>query len=122
MRRAPLAALSLLACILVPRSVLAQGESAVPLPAHTLRFTIGADWSHWSDRFGTATPLNPALANGAREPIGTYFGAESLGILQLPFLAPAQSQVRASTGLSAWALNIGRAELPLDASLRSTPL
>src|SRR5437660_11034919 len=103
MRRAPLAAVSLLACILVPRSALAQGESAVPLPAHTLRFSIGADWSHWSDRFGAATPLNPALANGAREPIGTYFGAESLGTIQLPFLAPTETAVRSLSGLSGWA-------------------
>jgi hypothetical protein len=122
MRRAPLAVVSLLACILVPRSVLAQGESAIPLPAHTLRLSIGADWSHWSDRFGVATPLNPGLVNGAREPIGTYFGAESLGTVQLPFLAPAQSQVRSLTGLSGWLLNVGRSKLTLDASWRSTPL
>jgi hypothetical protein len=122
MRRAPLVAVSLLACILVPRSVLAQGESAIPLPAHTLRFTLGADWSHWSDRFGTATPINPLLLDGAREPIGSYFGAESLGTIQLPFLAPAESQVRALTGLPGWALNVGRSILTLDASWRSTPL
>ncbi|MFI5279196.1 MAG: hypothetical protein ACHQU1_01775 [Gemmatimonadales bacterium] len=122
MRRAPLAVVSFLACILVPRSVLAQGESAIPLPAHTLRFTIGADWSHWSDRFGIATPLNPAFVSGAREPIGTYFGAESLGTTQLPFLAPAESQVRTLSGISGWLLNLGRAKMTLDASWRSTPL
>ncbi|MFI5214631.1 MAG: hypothetical protein ACHQU8_08850, partial [Gemmatimonadales bacterium] len=122
MRRAPLAAVSILACILVPRSVLAQGESAVPLPAHTLRFTIGADWSHWSDRFGTFTPLKPLMIDGAREPIGTYFGAESLGTIQLPFLAPAESQVRSLTGISGWLLNMGRSILTLDASWRSTPI
>lgn len=122
MRRAPLAVLPLLACILVPRSVLAQGENAVPLPSHTLRLTIGADWSHWSDRFGIATPLNPALVNGAREPIGTYFGAESLGTARLPFFAPSETQVRALTGLPGWALNVGRSKLTLDASWRSTPI
>src|SRR5579859_6554915 len=122
MRRAPLAAVSLIACMMVPRSVLAQGESAIPQPAHTLRVSFGADWSHWSDRFGTATPLNPALVNGAREPLGTYFGAESLGTTQLPFLGPAQSQVRGMTGISGWLLNAGRAKLTLDASWRSTPI
>ena len=116
------AAVSTLAVILLPVPLLAQGESAVPLPAHTVRFTFGADWSHWTDRFGTATPLKPGLVDGAREPVGTYFGAESLGTRQLTFLGPVETQLRNMTGLSGWLLNVGRARLTLDASWRSTPL
>src|SRR5437899_8552893 len=91
--------------ILVPRFALAQGESAEPLPAHSLRFTIGADWNHWSDRFGTASPLKPAFLDGAREPLSTYFGADSLGTRQLTFLGPVETQLRTMTGISGWLLN-----------------
>jgi hypothetical protein len=123
MRRTLLAAAaSLLAGILLPGSALAQGESAEPLRAHALRLTIGSDWSHWTERFGTPSPLNPGLIDGAREPIGAYFGADSLGTQQLGFLAPTEAQVRSMTGLNGWLLNVGRAKLTLDASVRTTPI
>ena len=111
-----------LACALLPAPLLAQGETAAPLPAHTVRLSFGADWSHWTERFGTPSPLSPGLIDGAREPIGAFFGAESLGTQQLPFLAGAESQIRTMTGLSGWLLNVGRAKLTLDASWRSTPI
>lgn len=123
MRRTLLAAAaSFLAGILLPGSALAQGESAEPLRAHALRLTIGSDWSHFTERFGAPSPLNPGLIDGAREPIGAYFGADSLGTQQLGFLAPAEAQLRSMTGLNGWLLNVGRAKLTLDASVRTTPI
>jgi hypothetical protein len=123
MRRTLLAvAASFLAGILLPGSALAQGESAEPLRAHALRLTISSDWSHFTERFGTPSPLNPGLIDGAREPIGAYFGADSLGTQQLGFLAPTEAQLRSMTGLNGWLLNVGRAKLTLDASVRTTPI
>ena len=121
MRLAILAAVGFLAGSIAPGPVLAQGESAAPLRPHSFRLTVGTDWSHWTDRFGSPTPINPNLAEGAREPIGTYFGAESLGTKQLGFLAPTEAQLRALSGVSGYLLNVGRAKLTLDASWRSTP-
>jgi hypothetical protein len=111
-----------LAVSAVPATVLAQGESAEPLRPHAVRLTVGADWSHWTERFAAPSPFDPALLDGTRQPIGAYFGAESLGTRQLGFLAPTESQLRALSHLNGWALNVGRAKLTMDASWRSTPI
>jgi len=116
------ASVSFLAGIIVPRSVLAQGENAAAMPRGSFRLSIGAEWVHATERFGTPSPLHPTLLDGAREPLGTDFSSDSLGTTQLPFLAPAESELRTLTGLSTYALNLGRSQLTLDASVRHQPI
>src|SRR5689334_17789257 len=123
MRRTLLALLvSLSAASLAPAALAAQGENAQPMHGGSFRVSIGADWSHYDERFGAPTPLNPALPNGTREPLGFYFGADSFGVAQLPFLNPLQGTIQGVTGLSNFALNLGKTRLVLDASVRRQPI
>ncbi len=123
MRRAILVlTVSLTAQVIAPAALAAQGEHAMPMPGGSFRVSIGADWSHYDERFGAATPLNPTLPDGAREPIGFYFGADSFGVRQLEFLTPVQTQIRGLTGLGAYELNLGRTRVTLDASVRRQPI
>ena len=55
MRRALLALVVLLAArLFAPSALHAQGENAMPMPAGSFRISIGADWAHYDERFGTA--------------------------------------------------------------------
>jgi hypothetical protein len=120
MRRATAAALvSVFALAVLPRSVVAQGEDAAQLRPGTLRITLAPDWSRWDHRFGEGTP---GYARGALEPAGIDFSSDSLGIGQLPFLSGVETRVRNLTGLSAFRLNLGRAQLTLNTSVRVVPL
>jgi hypothetical protein len=120
-RTAPAAVLACLVILAAPVPALAQGESAEALRPRTIRLSVGMDWNHWTERFGAPSPLNPLFVDGAREPIGVYAGSDSLGTIQLPFFTPTQSQVQSLTGQSGWLLDVGRARLTMDASVRSTP-
>jgi len=120
MRRATAAALvSVFVLAVLPRSVVAQGEDAAQLSPGTLRITLAPDWSRWDHRFGEGTP---GYARGALEPAGIDFSSDSLGTGQLPFLQGVQTRVRNLTGLSAFRLNLGRAQLTLNTSVRVVPL
>ena len=99
-------------------ALLAQGENAFPLAKGTLRVGLEPDWSRWDQRFGSGTP---GYANGAREPLAVDFSSDSLGVTQLPFLADAQSRVRAATGVGAFQFNLGRAQLTLNNSVKVIP-
>jgi hypothetical protein len=122
MRRALLVALFPAASLLRPAPLRAQGEHAVPIPAGTVRFGVGGWWSHATDRYGAATPLATGLASGTIEPLGRYFGGDSLGTTQLPWLASAETGIRNVTGLTGYDLNLGRSRLTVETSVRNTPL
>lgn len=113
------ALLSLLALFILPRAAAAQGEDAVPLRPGMIRLGIAPDWARWNRRFGSGTP---GYADGSLEPLAVDFTAESLGVGRLPFLAPAQSTLRSVTGLPAFLMNLGRAEITMNASVRVVPL
>lgn len=119
--RRPAAALFLLASLL-PHRALAQGETAAPLRPGAIRLTLGGDWAHYADVFGKQNPLDPVLAEGSRQPLGTYFGADPLGTDRLSILAPVEQRLRTLTGLSTYRLSLGRSVLTLDASVRITPI
>lgn len=98
---------------------LAQGEDARPLRSGTLRINLLPDWARWNERFGRGTP---GYSEGSREPLGVDFSGDSLGVAQLPDLAGVQSQIAAYTGLAAFRLNLGRAYLTLNNSVRVVPI
>lgn len=128
MRRALLAAAALLlAGILAPRSVRAQGEHAGAQPAGSFRLSVGAEWAHFTERFGMPRPAVPtiqgaATVDGARELLGLDFGDDSLGVQTLPFLVPTQNQLRQLTGIADYSMNLGRSVLTLDANVRQQPI
>lgn len=120
MRRATSAALvSVFVLAVLPRPVIAQGEDAAPLRPGTLRITLAPDWSRWDRRFGEGTP---GFTDGALEPAGIDFSTDSLGTSQLTFLQGLEARIRNITGVSAFRLNLGRAQLTLNHSVRVVPI
>lgn len=97
----------------------AHGQDARPLQRGTLRISLGPDWARWDSRFGRGTP---GRSNGSVEPLGVDFSTDSLGVEQLGFLAAPQATMRTVTGLQDFRLNLGRARLTLNASVRVMPL
>jgi hypothetical protein len=117
-----LVVLPILLGITAPSIAFAQGEHALPMRAHTVRLIVDGEWSHAGSRFGSPTPLTPNLADGTPESLGVFFGGDSLGVTQLPWLTPTQLQLQSLTGLSGYAINLGRSRLTLETSIRRTPI
>lgn len=103
----------------LPGALRAQGDEAPPPAAGVLRVLVPPTWWRWDQRFGQATA---GRADGQLVPLGVDFGADSLGTTQLTFLGPSEAALRAVSGLPAFSLNIGRAELALNASVRTEPI
>ena len=123
MRRALLpAAVILFAGLVVPRFALAQGENAASMRGGTFRLSLGGEWAHFTERFGTANPLRPNFADGTPERIDIDFSAESLGVTQLAFLGRIQDSLRALSGVGAFGMNLGRHNVTLSASVRHQPI
>ncbi len=113
-------ALSVFILGLLPfRFALAQGEDARPLGRGAWRVMLGPDWARWDHRFGRGTP---GQSDGSSEPLDVDFSSDALGTTQLPVFVPTEASLRSVTGLSGFALNLGRARLTLNASVRVMPL
>ncbi len=123
MHRALPVALGVSLCIVhslvVPGTVAAQTEFAVPLARGTLRLDVTPDWLSYDHRFGLHVP---GYADGAPVPINLNFSASSLGAAALPFLGSLQTQIRAAAGLTGFSLNLGRTTTVLNASVRTIPI
>jgi hypothetical protein len=122
MPRTRIRCLAIAFLLVLPRALFAQWYDAAPLRRGTVRVTFGGDWAHGTEWFGKPNPANPTLADGTREPLGTYFSDDSLGTAQMPFLSPLQEQLRATTGLADYRLNLGRAHVTLESSVRTMPI
>jgi hypothetical protein len=118
-RPAALAASLCLAGLLFPPALVAQAEFAAPVPRGVLRVNFTPLWLSYDHRFGQGTP---GYVDGAPEPIGVDFSAESLGVASLPVLGTLQDQLRAVTGIGDFTLNLGRTVLQLNASVRTLPI
>ena len=120
MRRTTSALLLLTAAAsVVPCALRAQGDEAPPPSRGALRVLLPPVWWRWNQRFGEGTP---GFVTGALEPLGVDFGADALGASQLSFLGPSQTTLRLVTNLPDYALNLGRADLKLNANVRAMPL
>jgi hypothetical protein len=119
MRRVRLAPTVLALGLALPSAAHAQGDEAPPPARGVLRVLLPPVWGRWNQRFGGGTA---GRAAGELEPLGVDFQADSLGVAQLPFLAPAQTALRAATGLSAYAVNLGTLNLQLNANVRAMPI
>ena len=101
------------------QDALAQGEDALPLRRGTLRINLLPDWARWNERFGRGTP---GRSDGSREPLAVDFSSDSLGVAQIPSLAATQQRLAFVTGLSGFALSLGRARLTLNNNVRVIPI
>ena len=93
------------------------GEDAVPVPARGSRIRIGGLWSNYDSRFAPT-------ANGGSKKGGLFDGyaRDNLGAADLPTLAPAETNIRALSGLgSAFQLSLGKLEARGDVSKSTTP-
>lgn len=119
MRRPLAAAVPIGLLCLTVTAAPSPGQDARPIPPGTVRVSLGPDWARWDSRFGRGTP---GLPDGTVEPLSVDFSTDSLGVAQLGFLAGAQATLRTVTGLPDFRLNLGRARLTLNASVRVMPL
>jgi len=103
----------------VPGALRAQGDEAPPPARGVLRVLLPPVWWRWDRRFGEGTT---GYVTGALEPAGVDFGAESLGVAQLPFLGPSQSALRTITRIPAFTFSLGQADLRLNANVRAMPI
>jgi hypothetical protein len=99
---------------LLPRSLAAQTEFAVPLGRGQLRVDFSPLWLTWDHRFDPGAP-QPV-------PISTDFNSDVLGVETLPFLQPLQDQIQSITGLTKFSLNLGHAPVTLTSSVRTIPI
>ena len=120
MRDARLTLAVLVLALALPGAARAQGGDEAPPPARgVLRLLLPLVWGRWDQRFGAGTA---GRATGELEPLGVDFLSDSLGVTQLPFLAPSQSAIQTASGLSAFAVNLGGSNLQLNANVRSMPI
>jgi hypothetical protein len=103
----------------LPGALRAQGDEAPPPAAGVLRVLVPPTWWRWDQRFSQSTA---GRADGQLVPLGVDFGADSLGTAQLPFLGSTETALRGVSGLPAFSLNIGHAELALNANVRTEPI
>jgi hypothetical protein len=101
------------------QDALAQGEDALPLRRGTLRINLLPDWARWNERFGRGTP---GFSDGSREPLAVDFSSDTLGVARIPSLAATEQRLAFVTGLTGFALNLGRARLTLNNSVRVIPI
>jgi len=117
-RRAAVAALLAVTCA-APHALRAQGDEAPPPGRGVVRVIAPPVWGRWDRRFGAGTP---GSVTGRLEPLGVDITSDSLGAAQLPFLAASEAALRTATGLTGYALNLGKASLRLNANVRAQPL
>jgi hypothetical protein len=107
---------------MTPRMVTAQattgvGDDAIPIPAHGARIRIGGLWTDRESKYVTA-----ADGSTKRTPLLEGLSRASLGVADLPTLAPAQTAIRDLSGLgSAFTLSLGKLEARGDITRSIVP-
>jgi hypothetical protein len=81
------------------QSVSAPQDEARTLPVGVVRISVADSNAHYSELFGPGGHNVPILAN---------LNADSLGVRQLPVLAPAQTAIQTLTGNSGFRLSLGQ--------------
>jgi hypothetical protein len=92
--------------------VSAPEDEARTLPVGVVRFTVADSNAHYSELFGGGGHNMPLLAN---------LNTDSLGVKQLPSLAPAQNAIRSLTGNSSFQLSIGQVVADVDIHKQTIP-
>jgi hypothetical protein len=87
-------------------------DEALTLPPGVLRLSVGESDTRYSDRYGT----------GGLQPLGYGLSVDSLGVTQLPILAPLQSSLRALTQDPAFALTLGAMQVQSSIRVQMTPI
>jgi hypothetical protein len=89
----------------------APEDEARTLPVGVVRFSVADSNAHYSELF----------SNGGNVPILANLNTDSLGVKQLPLLAPAQSAIRTLTGNSSFNLSLGQVVADADIHMQRIP-
>ncbi len=110
-----LVGLAIASSAILPGSLAAQAEFAVPVAPGQLRVDITPWWLSYDHYFDPAAP-------GTLVPLSAAYQADTFGVAALPFLAPSQTQIRAASGVGDFVLNLGATEVALTSSIRTIPI
>ncbi|GAC1516724.1 MAG: hypothetical protein NVS1B4_13360 [Gemmatimonadaceae bacterium] len=113
-----------LACSVVSRPARSQrvvgtgDDVEMPVPG-TIRFRATTEWTRFDQRYANGFGPRPT---GSLEPLGASLTLDSLGVRQLPQLAPTQTRIRTLAKAPTFALSLGNSVANLDASIVRTPI
>lgn len=98
------AVLAMLALVVAPMSAQVAptpGEDAATVPRGLIRLRVAPSWTRITDQW--------IVRDGSRVlvPLGGALTSDSLGVAELPALAPVEAQLRTLTGLPSLRLNLG---------------
>lgn len=88
------------------------GEDALVLSRGIARLGFAPTWTNFNQRY---------RADGTVEPLAADLNLDTLGVGQLPMLAPLEDELRTLSGLPALRLSVGRTRVDLDASILTFP-
>ena len=94
------------------QAVEAIADEALTLPPGVVRLSVSESDTRYSDRYGT----------GGLQPLGFGLSVDSLGVNQLPILAPLQSSLRALTQDPAFNLTLGAMQVQSSVRVQMTPI
>lgn len=123
-RKTPVnAAAALLACMLVvPVAARAQGrltrtDEAAPVPRGMARLRVMPSFSRYDSRFAGSSAEGSSTV-----PLAAALAADSLGVAQIPGLAPSEQALRTLTGDAAFRLSLGRSTSVATARVVTTAI
>lgn len=104
----------------LPRAARAQADlghldDATVAPRGRFRVQISSAWTRFDSRFAPADSTKRTI------PLGAEYSFDSLGVVQLPALAPTQSAISSLTG-SPFHLTLGHTAAAADARISVTPI
>ena len=94
------------------QAVDAVADEALTLPPGVVRLSVSESDTRYSDRYGT----------GGLQPLGYGLSVDSLGVSQLPILAPLQTSLRALTQDPAFNLTLGTMQVQSSVRVQMTPI
>jgi hypothetical protein len=92
---------------------LSPTEDAVPVPGGTLRLHVSTSWIRYDERFAP---------DGRLASLGADLSTDTLGVAQLPRLAPIEAGLRTLASDPQLRLSLGRLDVRSDARIAVTPI
>lgn len=102
----------------VAQAITGLGDDAATTPAGTIRIKVQSEWSYYDQAF-----VSPeAGAKGELKPLGLRFNLDTVGVAQLPILAPLQESLRAMTGVADLDVSIGKTVVGVTDRVSRVPI
>ena len=81
------------------QQVLGIGDDALTLPAGSVRLRVSGGWSWFNEQYDS---------NGVKHPLGERFSLDTVGVAQIPTLAPLQTALRSLTANNTLNVSLGK--------------